>query len=87
MALNHNMVHSEHGWDRVYRAARMDLYGETKTPPKCKMELAKMAPSGAMGEVARSLLDIEGPPRCVAAPRLNVAAAGPEMAGKASEPF
>ena len=37
--------------------------------------------------VARALSDIGGPPRCLAAPRLEVGAAGPEMAGKASEPF
>ena len=41
----------------------------------------------ATGEVARALSDIGGPPRCLTAPRLEVGAAGPEIAGKASEPF
>ncbi len=40
-----------------------------------------------MGEVARSLSDIARLSRCLLSERLEVAAAGPEMAGKASEPF
>ena len=39
------------------------------------------------GEVARSLSDIARLPSCLVGERLEVAAAGPEMAGKASEPF
>ena len=41
----------------------------------------------ATGEVARSLSDIARLSRCLVGERLKVAAAGPEMAGKASEPF
>ena len=41
----------------------------------------------ATGEVARSLSDIARLSRNVLGHRSEVAAAGPEMAGKASEPF
>ena len=41
----------------------------------------------ATGEVARSLSDIEALIACEVSHRNEVAAAGPEMAGKASEPF
>ena len=41
----------------------------------------------ATGEVARSLSDIARLPTHLLGERLEVAAAGPEMAGKASEPF
>ena len=41
----------------------------------------------ATGEVARSLSDIEALTASVVSLRHEVAAAGPEMAGKASEPF
>ena len=41
----------------------------------------------ATGEVARSLSDIEALIACEVSLRHEVAAAGPEMAGKASEPF
>ena len=41
----------------------------------------------ATGEVARSLSDIKALIACEVSLRHEVAAAGPEMAGKASEPF
>ena len=41
----------------------------------------------ATGEVARSLSDIACLPRCLLGQRSKSVAAGPEMAGKASEPF
>ena len=46
-----------------------------------------MGHADATGEVARSLSDIEALIACEVSLRHEVAAAGPEMAGKASEPF
>ena len=47
----------------------------------------RMGHADAMDKVARSLPDIARLSRCLLGERLQVAAAGPEMAGKASEPF
>ena len=46
-----------------------------------------MGHADATGEVARSLSDIGALTALVVSLRHEVAAAGPEMAGKASEPF
>ena len=43
--------------------------------------------SGSSGEVARPLSDIAAQPRRLATARNDVRAAGPDLAGKASEPF
>ena len=43
--------------------------------------------SGTSGEVARPLSDIAAQPRCQISSCEIIVAAGPEMAGKATEPF
>ena len=46
-----------------------------------------MEHSDTSGEVARPLLDIVAQPRCWVSSLEIIVAAGPEMAGKATEPF
>ena len=50
-------------------------------------DVIKMDHPDTPGEVARPFLDIAAQPRCRISSLAIIVAAGPEMAGKATEPF